>query len=223
METIEGSGFYVYSKKGGEHYKKIKPDNTIDNDRGVTAAGYHNAIAYLIYNDFMLISDINKMYAKPYKELQVPKIVEDADDILIKEAIEPNVLNFTWIKGSGLFENQYDIQLKNWRSQPTHIGNFKSKYNGVEIDSDAVLEYNGKSYFFKNNIITSYDPNGPLSVYYIRNKTIPENHFLRVPNDVTAAMYVTANRAYFFKKRRFYLVNLSSMAVEFMFVTPKFI
>lgn len=23
LETIEGSGYYVYSKKGGEHYKKV--------------------------------------------------------------------------------------------------------------------------------------------------------------------------------------------------------
>lgn len=78
---------------------KITPDNTIDNDKGVTAAGYHNAIAYLVYNDYMLISDVNKMYAKPYKQLQVPSIVHGASDILINEAAEANVLNFTWIKG----------------------------------------------------------------------------------------------------------------------------
>lgn len=124
-----------------------------------------------------------------------------------------------------MFENQYDTQLKDWKSQPTHIGDLKSKFKGAETNSDAVLEYNGNTYFFKNNFITPFDPSGTLlsSTYYIRNKTVQNNHFLRVPNDVTASMYVVADRAYFFKKRRFYLINLSSKAVEFVFVTPKFL
>lgn len=48
----------------------------------------------------MLISDINKMYAKPYKQLQIPNIVKNADDIIINEAKEANILKFTWIKGN---------------------------------------------------------------------------------------------------------------------------
>lgn len=124
-----------------------------------------------------------------------------------------------------MFENQYDIQLKDWKSQPIQTGDLKSKYQGAETDLDAVLKYKGNVYFFKNNFITPYDPSGSLltSTYYIRNKTVQDNYFLRVPNDVTASMYVVADRAYFFKKRRFYLINLSSKAVEFVFVTPKFL